>query len=368
MNRLCVLLLALSLPSLCLAAKPVELPMPLAEQLQVEVVESQQEIAVSVPATAQAVGAQFGLIGALIGSAVQNSQVKKAEESVVPMRDLLVGYPFNQKMLESLRAKLATDGISLQPVVTVMPTVWEAHDAQQSAQLPPHALVLRPSFAVDNQFNQMTVGVMAQLVERSLKSNGKVKVVPRFTRQYTYQFPLQGPRSEDPVQDWLALGTAGLTQVLDRGIQQATDMLVNDFTAESRAAWNAKVKPQSIGVGGTLYSGVPVREGEGWSWMRVGKGHMQSLLGVEPLQAGKGLLATPAAATAVAAAPAAASMAVDAAPAPAGGSVVEPVIEPAAVVVPAAGAAPQAPVEAVTPPAVVPADVAPAAVTAPAGG
>jgi hypothetical protein len=358
LNRLCVLLLALSLPGLCFAAKPVELPMPLAEQLQVEVIESQQEIAVVVPATAQAVGMQFGLIGALIGSAVQNSQVKKAEESVVPLRDLLVAYPFNQKMQESLKAKLASEGISLQPVVTVMPTVWEAHDAQQSAQLPPHALVLRPSFNVDNQYQQLNVSVMAQLVDRTVKSNGKIKVVPRFTRMYTYQFPMQGARSEDPLQDWLALGTAGLTQVLDRGIQQATDMLVNDFTAESRAAWNAKVKPQSVGVLGNLYSGVPVREGEGWAWVRQGKGHMQSLLGVEPLQVGTGLASAAAAAPVVADAdaPAAVASPVDA-PVPA---VTDAAAAPAADAAPAPEAAPQ--------PAAVPADVAPAPVATPAGG
>lgn len=305
LKRVGVLLWALSWSGLCLAAKPIELPMPLGESLPVEIVEAQQELGVVVPATAQNMGMQFGLIGALIGSAVQNSQVKNAEEAVVPLRDLLVGYPFNQKMQDALRAKLVSEGISPNPQVTVMPSTWEAYDAQQKAQLPPQALVLTPSYSVDSQFTQLTVLVHAQFVERSVKSNGKIKVVPRLTRDYSYQFPMSGARSPEPIQDWVALGAPGLAAVVDRGIQQSVDMLVNDFTAESRAAWNAKVKAEAVNLSGMRYSGVPVRQGEGWSWLRMGRGHMQTLLGLEPLLAGAPLPAAfvpPAAPTMVAAA------------------------------------------------------------------
>lgn len=361
LKRVGVLLWALSWSGLCLAAKPIELPMPLGEQLPVEIIEAQQEIGVVVPATAQNMGMQFGLIGALIGSAVQNSQVKKAEEAVVPLRDLLVDYPFNQRMQDALRAKLVSDGISPNPQITVMPTVWEAHDAQQKAQLPPQALVLTPSYSVDNQFTQLTVVVHAQFVERSVKSNGKIKVVPRLTRSYSYQFPMSGARSPEPIQDWLALGAPGLAAVVDRGIQQAADMLVNDFTAESRAAWNAKVKGEAVNLSGMRYTGVPVRQGEGWSWLRLGRGHMQSLLGLEPLLAGAPLPAAfvPAAAPMMAAAP---DSAVTEASAEA---IVTGAVE-AAAPAPATDAVPQAPATPDAAPATTPADVAPA--SAPVGG
>lgn len=308
LNRSCLLLLlALSLPNYCLAAKPLSVPMPVAQELPVELIESQQEIAVSVPNTASAVGMQFGLIGALIGSAVQNSQAKKAEESVVPLRDLLVDYRFNQKMQESLQAKLVSDGISPHPVLTVLPTVWEAHDAQQTAKLPPYALVLTPAYAVDNQFTQLTVSLRAQVVDRTVKSNGKIKVVPRFNRLYAFQFPLQGARSADPVQDWVALGSAGIAQLLDQGIAQTTDMLVQDFSAEGRAAWETKPKGQSVTVGGNVYEGMPVRQGEGWAWVRTGKGWMQNVQGYQPLTVGvQPAIQVPAAATVATAATAAA--------------------------------------------------------------
>ncbi|HEY5972851.1 MAG TPA: hypothetical protein VIT22_12985, partial [Pseudoxanthomonas sp.] len=289
-NRVC-LVAVLSLTSFCVqAAKPIDVPMPVAQDLPVELVESQQEIAVTVPQTASAVGMQFGLIGAIIGSAVQNSQAKKAEETVVPLRNLLVDYRFNQRMHDVLRPKLASAGLSPNPTLTVMPTAWEAYDAQQSAKLPAYALVLRPSYAVDSNFSQLTVTLLAQVVDRTIKPNGKIKVVPRFSRPYAFQFPLQGARSQDPVQDWVAMGSSGLAQLLDQGIVQTTDMLVQDFSAEGRAAWETKPKGQSAIVNGNVYAGLPVRQGEGWAWVRNGKGRMQSLQGFQPLTVG----ATPA--------------------------------------------------------------------------
>lgn len=81
--------LAIGMAALCfnVSAKTKPLPMPLAPELPVEIVMNQHELAVDVPETATAMGAQFGLIVALIGSAIQNSQVKKAEERAAPIRD-----------------------------------------------------------------------------------------------------------------------------------------------------------------------------------------------------------------------------------------------------------------------------------------
>ena len=285
-NRFCIALLALSVSAPSFAAKPISLPTPVAQELQVEMIESQQEIGVVVPATATAVGMQFGLIGALIGSAVQNAQVKTAEEKIIPVRNLMVDYKFNQKMEAALRAKLASEGISPSPVLTVMATPWEAHDAQQSAKLPPHAMVLVPGYAMDSDFSQLTVSLRASVVDRTVKSNGKIKAVPRFARMYSFKYPLQGARSEDEVQDWVKFESAGLAMLLDQGIEQVTDMLVHDFSAEGRAMWESKPKKESAVVNGNVYAGMPVRQGEGWAWVRNGKGWAQSMQGFQPLTAG----------------------------------------------------------------------------------
>lgn len=312
LNRLCFALLAISFAAPSYAAKPISLPMPVAQELQVEMIESQQEIGVVVPATATAVGMQFGLIGALIGSAVQNAQVKNAEEKIIPLRNAMVDYRFNQKMEAALRAKLASDGISPSPVLTVMPTTWEAHDAQQSARLPPHAMVLTPGYVMDSDFSQLTVSLRVSVVDRTVKSNGKIKAVPRFGRLYSFQYPLQGVRSEDEVQDWIKFESAGLARLLDQGIEQVTDMLVYDFSAEGRAMWESKPKKESAVVNGTVYAGLPVRQGEGWAWVRNGKGWAQSMQGFQPLTVGVQPALRP---TQVAAAPVAAAVETTAVPA-----------------------------------------------------
>src|SRR5207342_1212900 len=162
----------LAVLSMGVSARQVQLPMPLAPALPVEVVMNQHELAVDVPNTAGAVGAQFGLIGALIGAGIQNAQVKHAEERVVPFRNALLDYHFNERMEAALRAKLASNGLSPAPVINVMPTSWDAVDSRQSTQaVPLHAMVIVPRYSVDSDVTMLSVALNASIVDRVVKSN-----------------------------------------------------------------------------------------------------------------------------------------------------------------------------------------------------
>lgn len=280
--------LALGLASLCLdaAAKTPVVPMPVARDLPVELVLDQHEIAVDVPATAAAVGMQFGLVGALIGSAVQNAQAKKAEERVVPLRNLLVEYRFNERLEEALRAKLASAGLSPNPQLTVRKTPWDAAEANAQPTVM-QALVLTPRYAMSNDFKQMSVTLSVSLVERTRKSNGKYKAKELFFRNYAFDFPMlaaQGPE-EQMVQRWSALGSTGLASLLDQGVAQVADLLAYDFSEAGRAEWGQTGKGMVTTVAGKGYAGQQVRQGEGWAWVRVGKGWAQTLQGHRPLDA-----------------------------------------------------------------------------------
>ena len=281
------MLLAMGMAALCFnaSAKPKPLPMPLADELPVEVVMAQHELEVDVPATASAMGGQFGLIGALIGSAVQNSQVKKAEERVVPIRDQLLAYRFNERVEAALRAKLASEGISPRPSIKVMQTRWDAADARANTQdMPLHALVIVPRYSVDAAFNTLSVSLSTQLVDRTIKSNGKVKTKYLFARSYAFRFPLQGAVSEENPQRWAGMGPARLAALLDQGVEQATDMLVYDFSATGRAEWGQKIKRETATVKGASYPGRAVRQGEGWVWARTGNSMIVSTLqGYQPV-------------------------------------------------------------------------------------
>ncbi|CAA9337219.1 MAG: hypothetical protein AVDCRST_MAG71-2046 [uncultured Lysobacter sp.] len=281
------LLLACGLAVLCVnvTAKPKPLPMPLAPELPVEVVLNQHELAVDVPATATAVGAQFGLIGALVGAGIQNAQVKNAEERVMPLRDLLLEYRFNERLEAALRAKLASDGLSPAPVITVMKSPWDALDAQQSKQdMPLHAMVLIPRYSIDSDFQQLSVTLTAQVVDRTVKPNGKVKTRYAFSRAYAFRFPLLADTGEN-LPRWIGAGGPHLAGLLDQGIEQTVDMLVYDFSAEGRAQWDQKIKRENVTLKGLMYAGLAVRKTDDWVWVRSGRNFMQTVHGYRPVTA-----------------------------------------------------------------------------------
>lgn len=283
-------------------AKPPQVPMPIADELPVELVLNQQELAVDVPATAEAVGMQFGLIGALIGAGIQNAQVKHAETAVVPLRNLLVDYRFNEHLEAAVRAKLASEGVSPHPSLRVMQTPWDAATANTDlATMPLHALVLTPRYSVDSNFNQLNVRLTTQLVDRTIKSNKKVKTRSVFFRNYDFHFPLTVAVPGEGVNRWVGLGADQVGAMLDQGIQQSVDMMVYDFSPEGRAEWTQKFKRQSANVAGLSYPGHAVRQTSDYVWVRNGNNFiMQTLQGYQPVL---GATAVPVAPVSSAAAP-----------------------------------------------------------------
>ncbi|MGY4515150.1 hypothetical protein [Lysobacter sp. HA18] len=327
-RRIC-LALGLAAFSFASSAKQAPPPMPVADSLPVEVVLHQKELDVVVPDTAAAVGAQFGLIGALIGAGIQNAEAKKAEEQVVPLRDLLLDYHFAPRVESVVRERLASPGLTPHPTISVMPTVWDAVDASQDkSTMPPSALVLSPRYSVDNTFKQMSVTLNAQLVDRTVKSNGKVKTSTRFNRTYAFRFPLTpGADGTSDRDRWVHLGSAQLAAMLDMGVDQVVDMLVQDFSAEGRAQWDQKPARQSTIVHGVGFDGLPVRKSDDYVWVRQGRGAMQSIQGFRPVSEELRL-------------------AVAAPAADANTATVAPAAAEVPVAVPAASAAPAAPVDA----------------------
>jgi hypothetical protein len=251
------------------AAKPQSLPMPLGEQMPVEVVLGQQELAVDVHSTA-GIGMQFGLIGALVSSAVDNANAKKAEARVAPLRDALIAYRFNERFEAELRSKLASEGISPDPKLVVMPSGWDAVSARDDNDIPKYAMVIMPRYAMDFDFGRMYVQMVVQIVDRERKSNGKLKTRYRATRVYNFSHRLEGGKADDYPATWQNLPPNALAGMVDQGVRHIIDMMVYDFGAQGRSEWAANAKKGRAKLGDYEYGGLEVRRGDDWIWLRAG--------------------------------------------------------------------------------------------------
>ncbi|TYT26385.1 hypothetical protein FZO89_09005 [Luteimonas viscosa] len=278
-----IVLLCGALPAI--AAKPTLPATPIRTSQPAEIILVQQELAAEVPGTADAVGMQFGLIGALVGTAVSNAQVKNAEERVGELRNVLLDYPFNARMEETLQRKLAEHAILGDQGITVLHATWDG-DSASMANPVEDALVLVPGYAILSSFEQLSVKVALSHVQRTARAGKKPKQKILFTRNYAFNFPLStlaGDGADESAARWVAFGRQPLEALLDTGIDQVTDMLVYDLSTEGRDEAEQPIRGMSGTVGGQEFKGRVVREGDRWLWLRSGPGALRTLTGQHPV-------------------------------------------------------------------------------------
>ncbi|HEY2344716.1 MAG TPA: hypothetical protein VGH80_02410 [Xanthomonadaceae bacterium] len=281
--HLAVGLIALAFGATTASASAPELPVPLGQDLPVEIVMNQQELEVDVSQTAAAVGVQFGLLGALVGSAIQNEQQKAGEQRVVPLRDMLIHYSFNDRLEQALRAKLPSDGISANPHFIVMKTAWDAVDAQNSKNVPLHAMVITPRYSVDSDLGRLNVQLTVAIVDREIRDDGKVKSRYQFSRLYGMHFPLVKEKSVENLARWQAMGAGRLQAMLDEGIAQVADVLVHDMSADGRKEWAMDGDAEDVAVKGETLHGHVIRQTTDLAWVRSGWRRAQTVQGIEPV-------------------------------------------------------------------------------------
>jgi hypothetical protein len=287
LNRIIVGLVLICSGQNALAAKLEPLPIPLEPQLSVELVLGQQEMAVDVPDSSAAT-AQFGLIGALVGSAIENAQVQNAEKRVVEVRNRLIDYDFNERFEAAARAAVATDGISPDPQVIVRKSAWDAASAENKPETGQKktVLVIVPRYSMSSNFEQVSISMAVSYRARELKSNGKVKETYLFSRNYSFRIPmdkLPGSAASEDSQRWAALGKERLTALADQGIKQVTEMLAFDFSAEGRALSAQSNKGMSGTFKDKTYNGRILRQTEEYIWVQSGKNWMQTIQGIQPI-------------------------------------------------------------------------------------
>lgn len=256
-------------------------------ELSVEIVLNQQELQVDVP-DSSAVASQFGLLGALIGMAVDNAKVKNAEQRIAAIRDEMVGYNFNEKFEAAARAAIATPGISPNPQIRIVKSAWDSslNDVKPRPAQELTALIVTPRYSISNNFEQISLSMHVNYVSRVLKPNGKVKQSIIFTRLYRYNIPMDAISGSQATEDsnrWAALGKEQLTALADQSIKQVTDMLAFDFSSEGRALSEQSNKGIKVKFKGKEYAGKLVRQGDDFIWVQSGKAGAQTIQGYQPI-------------------------------------------------------------------------------------
>lgn len=273
-----------------LQAKAVEadtIPFPIEPALNVEVVLNQQEIDVNVTSAAPVAG-QFGLIGALVGVAIDSANAKAAEKRVVDIRNMLVDYNFNQSVEEAITTAASSAGISPAPNVIIRKTAWDAvaNQTNPDSGQPQTVLRLIPRYTIASNFESITVSMQALYMQRSVKDSGKIKESSIFSRNYSFELPLQKIQSSSADQDadrWVAIGKEGLVALLNQGVKQVSDMLVYDFSAEGRALTAQGSTGKKTEFKGKQYKGTVLRETPEYIWVANGKSKARSIIGVQPV-------------------------------------------------------------------------------------
>lgn len=303
---LSTLLLTAPLTFLSALAKQPPVASPVAEQVPVIVVLDQRELLVPPANTGAMVGSQFGLIGAIIGAAVDNSANKKIETAVIPVRNELLGYDFAGKVETAMRARLPSPGFSSNPQFHFFNNAPDA--VKTPFPLPRRFVSITPSYVMDSSFSQLEVVMSVSVKDGEAKSNGKQKFKVAYMRDFRFRYHLKNP-AEFQVASWTRIGGARMGAMLDEAINQTVDMIVHDFTAEGRALWPLNHNKERTRVDNLSYLGREVRHGDQWAWVRSGKQpFFQTTLGVHSINVDSAMqLSFPLVATSAGATPAGAS-------------------------------------------------------------
>ena len=239
--------------------------MPIAQQLQIDVVRGADEPTMYVSRVGLAVWMQFGPVGGVIGGMIQDEKERAIEASIAPIRDNLAGYSFYDRLEQTLHARAASEGLSPEPQFDLRNPRWQPGGDEE-----PEALVLVAGFSMSPDFGELNVTMLAQWVKRVNKPKGGSEIEILFVRKYAYSFPMYtGKQAERPAK-WAQLGPARMHLLMDEAADQLVDMLVYDFSREGRDNWQARIdKKEFTRLDDIGFGGREIRRGQDWVWTQV---------------------------------------------------------------------------------------------------
>jgi len=274
----------------------------------VQVVVAQAEIRPNINVSNVTAATGGGLLFALIDAGINNSRAKEAEKTVVPLREALVGYEFDQHAQTASAATLSSLGWFDPKQAQVAKDdsqvgLLAAIDAANTPQI----MLLRYSYETNAEFTSLIVNLNASLVNKKIPQGKKsdARLAPKnlaYNQSFRSMITLPGSNSKDPaanVQAWSADNGKLARAALDLGVERCQLLLKRglEMTAADATSIQKRNKRQLSPV-----AGVPgwVLESDG-SHTLIYEGLMGTLTQVEPAATGAPAAATTPAAPAVAA-------------------------------------------------------------------
>jgi hypothetical protein len=258
-------------PYLDRANKPQ--PTPLAQRLVIEVVNNRPVLGLDVPdmsaANGMIGGMTLGIGGVISGmaSSASHDPGSPSSRDLARLQEHLGDYDFNAVIEAAIRSRIASPGLSPEPVF-VPPS--GPPDGQAQMAFAPRALVVYPSYVVDYRFDRLKVVLFVRIVDRRLNGKGRLKTTVSFTRTYGSAFLVRDGSQQENLSRWLAMPPTRLRALLDRSAEEAVDLLVHDFSDAGRREWKRSAQKKSARMRGVVFHGLPIRQDDDRVWVRSG--------------------------------------------------------------------------------------------------
>ena len=245
-------------------------PNPLADRLTVEIVLNRPDMGLESPDTSAIAGMMGGLTGGIGGviTAMADDATKGPDsartQALTRLRDHLGDYDFNETIEAAIRRRIASPGLSADPLV--MPLEMPLSGPPFAS----NALIIYPSYVVDYRFDRMKVVLFVRVVNRRLDGKGRMKTTVTFRRTYASVFLVNDGSREQNLDRWLAMEPAQLRAKLDRASDEAVELLVHDFSSAGRREWKLSAEKKSARLRGVVFPGLPIRKEDERVWVRSG--------------------------------------------------------------------------------------------------
>jgi len=221
------------------SAATADLPTPFASTLPIELRLTQQEIAVEVPNNgAVASLAVGGILGALVGAAINKASVANAEKRVAEIRNQMIDYDFSKQFESAFREKAALEYLGPKQEIKVSKNTLWAEISDKTAKPGKDILVINPSYSLSNKFDEVNVRMSVMLVDLEAKSNGKIKFKLKHSRNYAYSVLLQpGVRQSASAgaEDVALMGKDQLVAMINTGIDGIVEVFNISLSPEGKA-------------------------------------------------------------------------------------------------------------------------------------